>query len=362
MRRGRHVRFWNAKLGRGMVTLIEASYQEPLAAPETYPNPLALNTIENRDTLYWARKPRTADLEPSSPVGALSVPLIRGAFPLTSLPPDILFVVGDFLPTRCLARLRACSRALHQLLTRSLYDRQLLRMNEQLVASYPLDQRDYLLLMAVGNSSVLAANHYLLAGANPCTLDTRSNHSWTVLMIAAARGGVEQCKVLLRWGANAEHVSADGLTALHVAARKGFVHAVAVVAQSCPVDILTPSGESPLHFAATSGHHAVVGFLLDKGADGARPDKQGKTPLVCAGDAGAGPDARRCVHSWADKRTHLSTIEHAIVSGGNAMKWRRRIVEDAADIIEVLPVKSCMKGERKKEKNMVKRNKNTRRR
>ena len=354
------MRFWDAKVGRGMVTLIEASYREPLVAPESYPDPLAANTIENRDTAYRARKPRTADLEPSSPGGALAMPLARGTFPLISLPLDILFVVGDFLPTRCLARLRACSRAFHQVLTRSLYDRQLLRMNEQLVASYPPDQRDYLLLMAVENSSVLAANHYLLAGANPRTLDTRSNHSWTVLMIAAARGDVELSKVLLWWGANAEYMSADGLTALHVAARKGFVHVVAVVAQSCPVDILTPSGESPLHFAATAGHHAVVGFLLDKGADGARPDEQGKTPLVCAGDAGTGPGARRCVHLLADKRTNLSTIEHAIVSGGNAMKWRRRIVQDAEDIIEVLPAKSCMKGERK-EKDKVKRNKNTRR-
>lgn len=138
---------------------ITVPYQELLALSQNYPNPLAAKTIRNQGAVCRARKPRIADLEPSAPRGAVGVSLGPGTFPLLSCPQRSRWLGISSPPATSHAFER--TRARH---TRPLYGRQLWRIDNQLEGSYPPDQRDHLLLMAVENSSVLAANHQLPAG------------------------------------------------------------------------------------------------------------------------------------------------------------------------------------------------------
>ncbi|KAF8248816.1 ankyrin repeat protein, partial [Wilcoxina mikolae CBS 423.85] len=86
---------------------------------------------------------------------------------------------------------------------------------------------------------------------------------WSMIQIAASEGAIEIVKILMEGGADPAFVSMDGVTALHIAARKGLLRIVCMLVARCPVDILTPFGESPLHFAASAGRAKVVAFLLE---------------------------------------------------------------------------------------------------
>lgn len=60
----------------------------------------------------------------------------------------------------------------------------------------------------------------------------------------------------------------NGLSALHWAAAYGQLTSVELlVAYGAAIDKLGPEGETPLLLAANGGHHDVVRFLLNNGAD-----------------------------------------------------------------------------------------------
>jgi len=52
------------------------------------------------------------------------------------------------------------------------------------------------------------------------------------------------------------------------------------------INAKTPSGWTPLHYAARRGHYKVVELLLAKGADVNAETKDGRTALDCARVAG----------------------------------------------------------------------------
>lgn len=140
---------------------------------------------------------------------------------------------------------------------------------------------------------------------------------------AAARGGIETVRGLLRGGADVNMAQGDGMTALHWAADRGDVelgrlliyaggnvnvgtrigrytplhiaarrgHAgimkVLLEAKANPNAATTNSGVLPLHLAAASGNIAAVTALLEAGADiDAAEGAWGQTPLIFAAAAG----------------------------------------------------------------------------
>jgi hypothetical protein len=271
-------------------------------------------------------------------------------FPLLALPPHLILAIGDHLRNTTLSALARCSRYLHHLLTSSLYDRFLYLKHPLLEGYYPEDPRDYLLLCAVEYSSSAAVRHYLAVGANPNTLDTRSTHAWSMIQIAASEGAIEIVKLLLGGGADPMFVSMDGVTALHIAARKGLLRTIRMLVERVPVDILTPFGESPLHFAASAGRVKVVAFLLESGADAARMDDEGKTPLMCAGDAGA--RGKRCISLLAVGRK-LNWIEVGIEAGVSVkdlhdIERMQKLQEAGEEKREVRLKKGCLKAGKKR--------------
>ena len=101
-----------------------------------------------------------------------------------------------------------------------------------------------------------------------------------VLLLAAARAGdAHGCTLLLSQGADVEWSDAEGLTALHAAARHGHlatVTALTHVQKEAPErrdmvrDMMKKrdrGSETPLHAAVRNGHHAVAAALIKTAAE-----------------------------------------------------------------------------------------------
>jgi hypothetical protein len=84
--------------------------------------------------------------------------------------------------------------------------------------------------------------------------------------------------------AEVDRLDRVGMTPLAVAARIGCLPAVISLAQAgADVDHVDPAtGWTPLHYAASQRHAAVVDFLLGRGALQDRKTRRGETPLALA--------------------------------------------------------------------------------
>jgi ankyrin repeat protein len=116
--------------------------------------------------------------------------------------------------------------------------------------------------------------------------------NWTALHAAADRGRAEAARVLLERGADVDLKDDDGFTPLHVAGSQpsGKAHpksseagrnavAVLLLDHGANPNATTHSGNNPLHCAVSSYDGALVKILLERGADAAHRNTQGKTPM-----------------------------------------------------------------------------------
>jgi uncharacterized protein len=99
-------------------------------------------------------------------------------------------------------------------------------------------------------------------------------------------------RLLLDARANTHGGDAEGRTALHLAARRGYVEKAALLIEAgSNVNAQTCDGETPLMEAAECGCPEVVRLLLDHGADAAvRHAIQGQNALELARHAARGAD------------------------------------------------------------------------
>jgi hypothetical protein len=107
------------------------------------------------------------------------------------------------------------------------------------------------------------------------SVDAVSDHAWTALMFACASGwgvpatraDVSTCaSLLVRAGADVNHRSASGDTALHVAAHAGYRHIVAFLLSVEGVDIGVRNGrgQTAEECAVTARHHSVASMLATR--------------------------------------------------------------------------------------------------
>jgi len=158
----------------------------------------------------------------------------------------------------------------------------------------------------------------------PC-IDCTDAQGYSALSIAAVRGHTEICEILLRRGANVDHVMSLG-TPLFLAAGNGHALAVDLLIQHgadvCRNNIRR---ETALHRAATFGHYGICMVLIQNGANvNARDDDKGM-PIHYA----AGNRHLRVVRLLTESGTDFQEIclgvdtpLHSAVKGGN-----REIVE-----------------------------------
>lgn len=108
------------------------------------------------------------------------------------------------------------------------------------------------------------------------------------ILLDTEAGEVKRIQVLIKDSPDLINVpGADGLTPLGKAARDGQQMVAKFLLESHADLELKGSGKTPLHWAAQSGHKAMVDLLLQHGASvNARADQTGATALVLAASKG----------------------------------------------------------------------------
>lgn len=123
---------------------------------------------------------------------------------------------------------------------------------------------------------------------NKVTLDVVGPNGWSAVHHSSYHGRQDCLEQLLARGCDVNRLDQQGRSALHLAAEQGKADVVSLLL-SKGLDknaAETKWGRTPLHLAAAAGHGSVVHNLLMNGADEKITDKQGKTPIQLAEDAG----------------------------------------------------------------------------
>lgn len=132
-------------------------------------------------------------------------------------------------------------------------------------------------LRAVELGNDRAVKIFLNAGVKP---DEKDNLGVTPLIKASMFNRIAVAQLLIKARSNVNAANAQGFTALHWAAAKGFLDFVELlVANGADVNAKANLDLTPLMQAAMSGHARVCDVLIAKGADVRMGDKRGDTPL-----------------------------------------------------------------------------------
>ncbi len=124
----------------------------------------------------------------------------------------------------------------------------------------------------VGFAIVCGTTRFAVGLAAPFVADVstaRSDATDSPVADAAMRGDSAKVRLLLKQGMDANAAQADGMTALHWAAARGDVEqARMLIFAGARVEASTRNGSyTPLHLASQAGRAAVVKALLDAGAN-----------------------------------------------------------------------------------------------
>ena len=160
-----------------------------------------------------------------------------------------------------------------------------------------------------------------------------AHESSTALSMAALVGEVEIARVLLHYGASADHRDDGGQTPLSTSSRFGHLDIVRLLIQSgAAMDISDNKGWTPLFSASRYGYLDIVQLLIQSGAAVDIPDNEGRTPLKVAsawgfldivqlliynGAAVDGPDNAGCTPLFsASEYGQPDIVQLLIQSGG----------------------------------------------
>lgn len=163
----------------------------------------------------------------------------------------------------------------------------------------------------------------LLRGFDPDTLDPAGRHG---LFAAIQEGSLKAAEALVNWPrTQVEWRSPKDESPLMLAAFRGHTELVRkLIARDADVN---KPGWTPLHYAATGGHLAVMKILLDEHAyiNAESPNKT--TPLMMAAEYGSTEAVKLLLEEGADP---LMRNELGLSAVDFAMRANRK---DAADLI-----------------------------
>ncbi|MBL0939556.1 MAG: ankyrin repeat domain-containing protein [Gemmatimonadaceae bacterium] len=172
---------------------------------------------------------------------------------------------------------------------------------------------------------IVACAATLLLGA------ARFNPAESPVADAVMRGDTSQVRLLIKAGNDVNASQADGMTALHWAARRGDLSSAQVLIYAgARVDAVTRNGNyTPLHLAAREGRAAVVKALLASGANPlAETNTGGATALHFAAGYGDAPT----ISALLDAKTPVDVRETAW--GQTPLMWAAAYGRlDAIDVL-----------------------------
>ncbi|KAJ5662685.1 hypothetical protein N7462_011611 [Penicillium macrosclerotiorum] len=119
-------------------------------------------------------------------------------------------------------------------------------------------------------------------------VDHKTKNGWTALQRASQRGHVAVVRLLLQAGADKETKRPPSLTRpLHLAADEGHVGVVQLLLEArVNIEAQDSLGATPLFLASQGGHKPTVQLLLEAGADLKANGENRNTPLVVAAHKG----------------------------------------------------------------------------
>lgn len=159
-------------------------------------------------------------------------------------------------------------------------------------------------------------------------LEERDEHGWTPLTLAIDHRSLTMTRILIAGGAGVETMKKNGWRPLHVAAASQvaipeivdvLLAAGADVQARCSCDGFLGGGWTPLLLAAYRGNTAIVGRLLDRGADIQAANGDGRTALWFAADDDYPEIARLLVTKGArvDEPDHLGITPLMAAASGD---------------------------------------------
>ena len=121
---------------------------------------------------------------------------------------------------------------------------------------------------------------YVLLRRNSSLANKRNRLGCTPLYIAAQRGNLQLCKLLIDMGADLNMPNKYGHSPLHRAACNGHLNVCKLlVSKGCQLDSRTNWGFTPLDRAIQKNKPAVAQFLISKGSSLYAKDNFGNTPF-----------------------------------------------------------------------------------
>jgi ankyrin repeat protein len=205
---------------------------------------------------------------------------------------------------------------------------------------------------AVFEADVAEATRLVKAGAD---VSASNNYGINTMLLAADIANTELIQLLLKAGADASSANPDNETALHLVSRAGNVEAAKLLLKAgAKVDVRENFGQqTPLMWAVARRQPAMVGFLIDRGADinarsairdyqrvvtaesrGKQLDRGGLTPLMYA----ARENCRECVEILLKHKVDVnlpdpSGMAPLVIAMLNS-NWdiAKRLVESGADV------------------------------
>lgn len=133
-------------------------------------------------------------------------------------------------------------------------------------------------------------------------VDAASTQAETPLMMAALKGDLDVAQRLIARGAA---VNKTGWTPLHYAATGGHVALISLLLEhSAYIDAESPNRSTPLMMAARYGSEDAVRLLLDEGADPTLRNEQGMTAADFASSAGRSEAVQMIAGAMRDFAAH----------------------------------------------------------
>lgn len=158
------------------------------------------------------------------------------------------------------------------------------------------------LIIAVRQESLRAAE--VLISWPKTDLNLLNPKGESALMMAALKNQKDLADKLIKKGAD---VNKTGWTPLHYAATHGHLAIISLLLEnSAYIDAESPNGTTPLMMAAMYGTPAAVKLLLEEGADPQLKNQQGLTALQFAERANR-PDAAQALTSAVKSRPSTGT-------------------------------------------------------
>jgi uncharacterized protein len=164
---------------------------------------------------------------------------------------------------------------------------------------------------AVQRDDANAITQLLARGFDPNTIDPKGQYG---LYLALREPSPKAAQVLLDWPKTDVNVlNAQGESALMMAALKGNLDvATRLIQRDADVN---KTGWTPLHYAASNGHLAIMSLLLDNNAYIDAESPNGTTPLMMAALYGSASSVKLLLEAGADpllkNQQGLSAIDFA---------------------------------------------------